>query len=72
MGEHYAVKYRTRLRLPKQPPLRDSWDTYIKDVKDMLIRPAYLGSMGEGELHVGQRIPSLRNWGMEFPCGLAR
>ncbi len=51
-------------------------DGYIKDVKDMLISPAYLGSMGEGGAS-WLNGPSLRNWGMEFlvgwrdelPCG---
>ncbi len=43
-------------------------DYYIKDIKDMLISPAYLGSKGEG----GQSWlngPSLRNTGMEFTLG---
>ena len=40
-------------------------DAYIKDVKDMLISPAYLGSMGEGGAS-WLNGPSLRNWGMEF------
>ena len=40
-------------------------DAYIKDVKDMLIQPAYLGSMGEGGA-AWLNGPSLRNWGMEF------
>ena len=42
-----------------------SVDAYIKDVKDMLISPAYLGSMGEGGAS-WLNGPSLRNWGMEF------
>ena len=42
-----------------------SIDAYIKDVKDMLINPAYLGSMGEGGAS-WLNGPSLRNWGMEF------
>lgn len=43
-------------------------DAYIKDVKDMLIIPAYLGSMGEGGAS-WLNGPSLRNWGMEFQIG---
>ena len=43
-------------------------DAYIKDVKDMLIRPSYLGSMGEGG-DAWLNGPSLRNWGMEFLVG---
>lgn len=43
-------------------------DAYIKDVKDMLIIPAYLGSMGEGGAS-WLNGPSLRNWGMEFLIG---
>ncbi|MDE6264888.1 MAG: TonB-dependent receptor [Paramuribaculum sp.] len=43
-------------------------DAYIKDVKDMLIRPAYLGSMGEGGIS-WLNGPSLRNKGMEFLIG---
>ena len=43
-------------------------DTYIKNVKDMLINPAYLGSMGEGGAS-WLNGPSLRNWGMEFALG---
>ena len=42
-----------------------SLDAYIKDVKDMLIIPAYLGSMGEGGAS-WLNGPSLRNMGMEF------
>ncbi len=45
-----------------------SVDAYIKDVKDMLISPAYLGSMGEGGAS-WLNGPSLRNWGMEFAIG---
>ena len=45
--------------------LTGSFDAYIKDVKDMLITPAYLGSMGEGGAS-WLNGPSLRNWGMEF------
>lgn len=48
--------------------LYGTWDTYIKEVKDMLIRPAYLGSMGEGGAS-WVNGPSLRNWGMEFLLG---
>ena len=43
-------------------------DAYIKDVKDMLITPAYLGSMGEGGAS-WLNGPSLRNWGIEFLAG---
>lgn len=43
-------------------------DAYIKDVKDMLISPAYLGAMGEGGAS-WLNGPSLRNWGMEFMIG---
>lgn len=45
--------------------LMGSVDWYIKDVKDMLISPAYLGAMGEGGAS-WLNGPSLRNWGMEF------
>ena len=45
-----------------------SLDAYIKDVEDMLIIPAYLGSMGEGGAS-WLNGPSLRNWGMEFQVG---
>lgn len=48
--------------------LTGSVDAYIKDVKDMLIIPAYLGSMGEGGAS-WLNGPSLRNWGMEFQVG---
>ena len=48
--------------------LTGSFDAYIKDVKDMLIIPAYLGSMGEGGAS-WLNGPSLRNWGMEFQIG---
>lgn len=48
--------------------LTGSVDAYIKDVKDMLINPAYLGSMGEGGA-AWANGPSLRNWGMEFLLG---
>lgn len=43
-------------------------DFYIKKVKDMLINPAYLGSMGEGGAS-WLNGPSLQNWGMEFTLG---
>ena len=43
-------------------------DAYIKDVKDMLIVPAYLGAMGEGGSS-WLNGPSLRNLGMEFMLG---
>ncbi len=45
-----------------------TFDTYIKDVKDMLINPAYLGSVGEGGAS-WLNGPSLRNWGMELTLG---
>jgi TonB-linked SusC/RagA family outer membrane protein len=45
-----------------------TYDAYIKDVKDMLISPAYLGSMGEGGAS-WLNGPSLRNWGMELSVG---
>lgn len=48
--------------------LYGSVDAYIKDVKDMLISPAYLGSMGEGGAS-WLNGPSLRDWGMEFLVG---
>lgn len=48
--------------------LYGSIDAYIKDVKDMLITPAYLGSMGEGGAS-WLNGPSLRNTGMEFLIG---
>lgn len=43
-------------------------DAYIKKVEDMLISPAYLGSMGEGGA-AWLNGPSLENWGMEFTVG---
>ncbi|MBQ6062653.1 MAG: TonB-dependent receptor [Prevotella sp.] len=43
-------------------------DAYVKKVKDMLINPAYLGSMGEGGAS-WLNGPSLQNWGMEFAVG---
>ena len=43
-------------------------DAYIKKVKDMLINPAYLGSVGEGGAS-WQNGPSLENKGMEFTIG---
>ena len=48
--------------------LTGSVDAYIKDVKDMLINPAYLGAFGEGGAS-WMNGPSLRNWGMEFLVG---
>ncbi|MDE5877862.1 MAG: TonB-dependent receptor [Muribaculaceae bacterium] len=48
--------------------LTGTLDFYIKDVKDMLINPAYLGAMGEGGAS-WLNGPSLRNWGMEFLVG---
>ena len=43
-------------------------DWYTKNVKDMLISPAYLGATGEGG-NSWQNGPSLRNTGMEFSLG---
>ena len=43
-------------------------DAYVKKVKDMLINPAYLGSVGEGGAS-WQNGPSLENKGMEFTVG---
>ncbi|MCD8386165.1 MAG: TonB-dependent receptor [Bacteroidales bacterium] len=48
--------------------LYGSADAFIKDVDDMLISPAYLGSMGEGGASWSNG-PSLRNKGMEFQLG---
>jgi len=48
--------------------LYGTFDTYIKKIKDMLITPAYLGSMGEGGASWSNG-PSLKNWGMEFALG---
>jgi len=48
--------------------LYGSMDIYVKKVKDMLINPAYLGSMGEGGAS-WLNGPSLQNWGMEFSLG---
>ena len=45
-----------------------TFDAYIKNVKDMLINPAYLGSMGEGGAS-WLNGPSLQNWGMELAVG---
>jgi len=45
-----------------------TYDVYVKKVKDMLINPAYLGSMGEGGAS-WLNGPSLKNWGMEFALG---
>ena len=43
-------------------------DLYLKKVKDMLIQPAYLASLGEGGASWSNG-PSLQNWGMEFTLG---
>ena len=43
-------------------------DIYLKKVKDMLIQPAYLASLGEGGAS-WRNGPSLQNWGMEFSVG---
>ena len=48
--------------------LYGTYDFYVKKVKDMLINPAYLGSMGEGGAS-WLNGPSLQNWGMEFALG---
>jgi TonB-linked SusC/RagA family outer membrane protein len=51
-----------------QGSLYGTVDAYIKDVKDMLISPSYLGALGEGGASWANG-PSLRNWGMEFQLG---
>ena len=51
-----------------QSGLYGTIDGYVKDVKDMLINPAYLGATGEGGAS-WLNGPSLRNWGMEFTLG---
>ncbi len=48
--------------------LYGTYDVYVKKVKDMLINPAYLGSMGEGGAS-WLNGPSLQNWGMELALG---
>ncbi len=48
--------------------LYGSIDAYIKDIKDMLISPAYLGALGEGGASWANG-PSMRNTGMEFTLG---
>lgn len=48
--------------------LYGSIDWYIKDVDDMLISPAFIGTKGEGGT-TWMNGPSLRNWGMEFMLG---
>ena len=48
--------------------LYGSVDWYIKDVDDMLINPAYIGTKGEGGA-TWMNGASLRNWGMEFMLG---
>lgn len=48
--------------------LYGSIDWYIKDVDDMLISPAFIGTKGEGGA-TWMNGPSLRNWGMEFMLG---
>lgn len=48
--------------------LYGSIDWYIKDVDDMLINPAYIGTKGEGGA-TWMNGASLRNWGMEFQLG---
>lgn len=48
--------------------LYGSIDAYVKNVKDMLINPAYLGALGEGG-NAWANGPSLRDWGMEFSLG---
>lgn len=45
-----------------------TYDLYIKKVEDMLIQPAYLGSMGEGGA-AWLNGPSLENRGMELTLG---
>ncbi|HIT14902.1 MAG TPA: TonB-dependent receptor [Candidatus Avimuribaculum pullicola] len=51
-----------------QGSLYGSIDGYVKDVDDMLIKPAYIGALGEGGAS-WLNGPSLRNWGMEFSVG---
>ena len=51
--------------------LYGSIDWYIKDVDDMLINPAYIGTKGEGGA-TWMNGPSLRNWGMEFMLGFRK
>ena len=51
--------------------LYGSIDWYIKDVNDMLINPAYIGTKGEGGA-TWMNGPSLRNWGMEFMLGFRK
>ena len=51
--------------------LAGTLDFYIKDVKDMLIIPAYLGSVGEGGSS-WLNGPSLRNWGYGIADWLER
>ncbi len=48
--------------------LYGSIDWYIKDVEDMLINPAFIGTKGEGGA-TWMNGASLRNWGMEFMLG---
>ena len=48
--------------------LYGSLDAYIKNVKDMLISPAYLGALGEGGASWSNG-PSLRNQGLELQLG---
>ncbi len=48
--------------------LYGTMDAYIKDVKDMLINPAYLATFGEGGAH-WMNGPSLRNHGLEITLG---
>ncbi len=43
-------------------------DFYVKDIKDMLINPAYLAALGEGGASWANG-PSSRNTGMEFNLG---
>ena len=45
-----------------------TYDLYRKDVTDMLIQPAYIGSRGEGGA-TWENGPSLSNWGMEMTIG---
>ena len=48
--------------------LYGSYDVFIKETKDMLVQPAFLGAIGFG----GQTWingPTLKNWGMELALG---
>ena len=48
--------------------LYGSYDVFFKETKDMLVRPAFLGAIGEGG-HTWINGPTLKNWGMELALG---